>query len=403
MRFPAACYQMRATLAPFFAACLTPSQCRGLALWVHGTILAGSACQTSVAAALTPDCEAGVATIRQYLREWLYDGQDKAAPCHTEIAIADCFAPLLRWLLHQWQADQLMLALDVTNLADRWHALAVSALYRGCAIPVAWHLRRGGQQGEWTPEFVRLLACLAPAVPAELTTVVLMDAGLRSPTLWDAVCGHGWHVIQRQEAGMYFRPMGWEEGCRADQFVRTAGHAWVGTGTAFKQAATRRDATLAVVWEEGASAPWVLLTDLAPHQVGVTWYGLRMWMELGFRALKGLGWQWERTRRTDPVRAERHWLVLATATGMTLATGTRVEDAAAVGMPPTHLHAPPTAAIPRPPPRVVSVFLLGLSALRLQCSRGRLWQCLWLAPEPWPRPPPTLTIWYDGGAVPAGA
>jgi hypothetical protein len=25
-----------------------------------------------------------------------------------------------------------------------------------------------------------------------------------------------------------------------------------------------------------------------------------MWVELGFRALKGLGWQWQRSRRTDP-------------------------------------------------------------------------------------------------------
>jgi hypothetical protein len=39
-----------------------------------------------------------------------------------------------------------------------------------------------------------------------------------------------------------------------------------------------------------------------------------MWIEFGFRALKGLGWRWERTRRTDPDRVARHWLVLAVAT-----------------------------------------------------------------------------------------
>ncbi|HEY7033017.1 MAG TPA: transposase [Thermomicrobiales bacterium] len=51
-----------------------------------------------------------------------------------------------------------------------------------------------------------------------------------------------------------------------------------------------------------------------PAAVGVLWYGLRMWIEVGFRALKGLGWRWERTRRTDPDRVARHWLVLAVAT-----------------------------------------------------------------------------------------
>ena len=30
------------------------------------------------------------------------------------------------------------------------------------------------------------------------------------------------------------------------------------------------------------------------------WYMLRFWIELGFRALKSVGWQWQNTRRTDP-------------------------------------------------------------------------------------------------------
>jgi hypothetical protein len=70
---------------------------------------------------------------------------------------------------------------------------------------------------------------------------------------------------------------------------------------------------------------WV--TDLPPARVGVSWYALRMWVELGFRALKAVGWQWQHTRRTDPRRTARHWLVLAVATLWVLAHGTRAEDA----------------------------------------------------------------------------
>ena len=44
-------------------------------------------------------------------------------------------------------------------------------------------------------------------------------------------------------------------------------------------------------------------------------------------AIKSLGWKWDKTRRTDPARISRHWLVLAVATLLTLAYGTRVEDA----------------------------------------------------------------------------
>lgn len=289
-----------------------------------------------------------------------------------------------------------MLAIDVTNLHDRFHALSVCVLYRGCAIPVAWHLHLGGEKGSWTPEFVRLYDHLTPAIPARLQVLVLMDAGLRSPTLWAAGCAHGWHVLQRHEAALNFRPAGWHGFHRADQFVVTPGHAWVGSGVAFKQASCRRRATLIVVWEEGAPGPWVLLTNLAPSAVGATWYGMRMWVELGFRALKGMGWHWERTRRTDATRAERHWLVLAVATCFVLAGGTRVEDATAAGCLPAHLHTLPTiASAAAPAPRQLSVFLLGTSAMLVRFLRGRLWRRLWLAPESWPPVPPGLKVWYD--------
>lgn len=52
---------------------------------------------------------------------------------------------------------------------------------------------------------------------------------------------------------------------------------------------------------------------------------------MGFRALKGVGWQWQPTRRTEPTRVARHWLVLAVALLWVLAYGTRVEEAARQG------------------------------------------------------------------------
>ena len=57
---------------------------------------------------------------------------------------------------------------------------------------------------------------------------------------------------------------------------------------------------------------------------------MRFWIETGFKALKSAGWQWQKTRRTNPARVERPWLVLAVATLLTLAFGSRVEDAQAL-------------------------------------------------------------------------
>ena len=70
---------------------------------------------------------------------------------------------------------------------------------------------------------------------------------------------------------------------------------------------------------------------------------------MGFRALKGVGWQWQHTRRTDPARVARHWLVLAVATLWVVAYGTRSEDAQTQGVPPARLRTPP--ALPPAGPR----------------------------------------------------
>ena len=149
-----------------------------------------------------------------------------------------------------------------------------------------------------------------------------------------------------------------------------------------------------VVWETGQTEPWLVLTDLAPEAVGVGWYGLRVWVELGFRALKRLGWHWERTRRTDAERVARHWLVLAVATLLDLAYGTRDEDAEAAGVAPANLRSPR----PVPPAaarRGVSVFARGLAWLRVRLLRGgRLWRRVWLLPQALPTPAPDLIITY---------
>jgi hypothetical protein len=121
MRYPRQYYQMREVLAERFPN-LRPAHQSGLALWVYGTVLAGSACQNAVVAALVVlgKWEA----VRQHLREWLYDGPDKAAPCQTQGDVSRCFGPLIRWVLSWWQGRDLALAIDPTLHADQVVSLA---------------------------------------------------------------------------------------------------------------------------------------------------------------------------------------------------------------------------------------------------------------------------------------
>ena len=388
MRVPPVLYQIEARLTQQFPS-LRPAQQRGLALWVYGTILAQSACQTAVLSALLT--LGSSSALRQRLREWLYDGCDKAAPCQTEVNVQRCFAPLLRWVLHLWQGHELALAVDATLHRKQVAALVVSVLYRGSAIPVAWHILPANRPGAWMSPILRLLRLLHPAMPAHMTVLVLADRGLWSPRLWKRIRDLGWHPVLRVRQETTFAPAGGRRQ-RADQLVAGPGHAWVGRGVAFKHQGVQRAGTLVVVWSGEHTQPWIVLTDLPPQRMGVLWYGLRMWIELGFRALKSLGWQWQHTRRTDPERVARYWLILAVATLWVLAYGTRVEDAAQCGVPPAQLRTPARQQPRRP--RAVSVFRLGLAWLRQGFGNGRVWQRLWLCPDPWPLPPSSLSICY---------
>ena len=120
--------------------------------------------------------------------------------------------------------------------------------------------------------------------------------------------------------------------------------------------------------------------------------------------VKSLGWKWDKTRRTDPARISRHWLVLSVATLLALAYGTRVEDAHDRRIAPGNLRTPPKTPAPRRrdpwgrPVRTVSVIRHGIDWLRWLLLRGRLWSRVWLLPEPWPEPKPNLEVTHHAPA-----
>jgi hypothetical protein len=88
----------------------------------------------------------------------------------------------------------------------------------------------------------------------------------------------------------------------------------------------RLNCTLLARWDGGYKDPGFLLTDLAPSAGEACWYGLRAWIEQGFKIANRGGWQWPRTRVRDPQRAARLWLAVAVATLWLLSVGGLAED-----------------------------------------------------------------------------
>lgn len=368
---------LEAEVSTSFGAALTPGQQRTLALWVAGTVVAGSSCQTLVTAALVETLGVGrTDTVRQRLREFVYDGAEHSAPAPGQVDPTACFAPLLGWLLGWGCGPRVALALDVTTHTDRLTAIVVSVLLAGRAIPVAWHLLPGQQPGAFMDPALGLLITLAAAVRPGDTVTLAADRGLWSPRLADQVTALGWVPLLRVQRDVRVW-LGRGQCVRADRLVAGPGHAWVGRVAVHRDRARRRIQTVVVVWEVGHAEPWVVFTTGTPAAALLRAYGLRMWIEAGFRDLKRMGWQWERTRRTDPVRVARHWLVLAVATAWVLAHGG--EDP---GAPPPPRRPPPLSAFQRGRLRLLGV-LLG----RRPQSRPRL------APVVWPDDRPShLTV-----------
>ena len=77
-----------------------------------------------------------------------------------------------------------------------------------------------------------------------------------------------------------------------------------------------------------------------------------------------------------------------------------MEDAHDRRIAPGNLRTPPKALSARhrnswqKPKRKVSVIRHGIDWLRRLLLKGRLWNRVWLLPEPWPKPKPNLEITY---------
>ena len=368
---------------------LSKPQAAVLALFSLGMIYARSCAISAVAAFLAVGLDQSVNTVRQHLREFCWEAEAKAGAKRQEIVVETCFVPLLRWVLRRWHGTQVALVLDATTLGDRFAVLAISVVYRGCAIPVAWTILAAGEKHAWRREWLRMLRLLQPAVPPPWTVLVLADRGLYARWLFGRIVRLGWHPFLRINRGGTFRAAGTARFAPLDAFVPQTGTGWCGSGTAFKNAPGRLTCTLLARWEEGHRDPWLILTDLPPESADPCWYGLRMWVEHGFKLTKRGGWQWQTTRMTQPDRAARLWLVVAVATLWLVSVGGEAEvhaSESAIDLLPTTF---PAQTRQRRATRLrpVAVFRLGLIRLVLAMLDHAPLPFGQFFPEPWPTAP----------------
>src|SRR5206468_2321297 len=95
-----------------------------LALYSFGVILAKVSGVTTVVLFLTQHLGGTPDALRKRLREFYVDADDKSGvkqgQKRRDFDVTAAFAPLLCWILSLWTGQCLPLAIDVTNLGERF-------------------------------------------------------------------------------------------------------------------------------------------------------------------------------------------------------------------------------------------------------------------------------------------
>jgi DDE family transposase len=372
---------------------LSQPQLALLALWSLGIVLAQSCGLSTVAVLLAYLLDLSTSSVRERLRDWYRDAPHKSGAKRghkrRSLPVASCFPALLRWVVAWSPAEcrHLALAMDASTLGTRFTILTISVLVRGCAIPVAWKIVEARRAGAWRPHWEALFASLDDCVPPDWTVIVAADRGLYAKWLFTTIQSLGWHPYLRiNRQGQYcpatattFRPL--------SQVVKQIGQRWSGRVSCFATKDRRLECTLLARWDRGYREPWLIVTDLAAGQADVAWYGLRAWIECGYKDAKRGGWHWEQTKMKDPQRAERVWLAMAVATMWVVSVGCQAEANTPLPM----MEALPEQHIARRrasgqrPPRELSCFRRGRLLIVATLVNQQALPLGRLLPEPWPK------------------
>jgi len=169
------------------------------------------------------------------------------------------------------------------------------------------------------------------------------------------------------------------------------GTRWKGQVECFVGKASRLTCTLLMHWEAGYEHPWAVLTDLAPEEAEVSWYGMRTWIETGYKDFKRGLWGWHHSKMQEASRVERLWLAMAVAQVWTVSVGCQAEEKQEQKDPGADLKASHIARRRRtrpadqPPERRLSCVVRGRLGLVAALFSASVLPCGRLLPEAWPQ------------------
>jgi hypothetical protein len=364
---------------------------RRLALLVTGLLAGQHAALARIAAALdTWQLTAAIHPehIERRLRRALNDGRLRPETCYEPLA-----AQVVAQAARESHGRALVIAVDESSQDQRLHLLRASLAYRGTSLPLVWALWEQNvplPAGQYWRTVTDLLDRLAALLPARYPVLVTADRAYDVPAFIDQLAARGWHYVIRVKAASDLRfcdHQGQERSLRewVAQHLPRPGTRGKTRGQLFKGVGWR---TLSLVgcWAAGQAEPLVVLTNRRPRWSLLARYGVRFWIEPGFRNDKTQGWQWEQSRVQGVGHHERLLLAMAWATLLVLTVGAQVAEARLQRL--AQRKVPPTG-MGQPRPVRESLFTLGLRRAQRYLDRTRRLSL------PWHLPRPTAPSWFS--------
>ncbi len=224
---------------------LSRPQIKVLAQYSMGMVLAEGSGLSRVSFCLAHWLGQTCNRVRERLRDFYCCVQDKSGRRRRELVVQQCLAGLLAWILKSWPCDQLAIAMDATTRSDRFVVLAISVVYAGSAIPVAWKILPATAKEAWKPHWLHWLHLLRDVVPSRMHVIVLADRGLYAKWLFEAIVALGWHPFLRINIqNAEFQPTATGQYQPVSELVPATGQTYSQTGVLFRGCQARLPCTL---------------------------------------------------------------------------------------------------------------------------------------------------------------
>lgn len=267
--------------------------------------------------ALLRQGEAKVASKERQFSRWLHN--DRINPMQV-------YSPIVKNVMQEWYNRRIYLALDTSQLWNRFTIVCISLVYRGRALPVGWVVCASGSATVGLAIYQRMLAQVAACIGSNQKVVLLADRGFVDVNLLCIVRQLGWNFRIRVKSNILIhRATKGKKKVKAlmpaPRGARFFHYVWL-TDRRYGPLSL----ALAHVHTGKGYEKWAIISDEPVGLDTFDEYGLRFDIEEGFLDFKSAGFQLESSQLPDSQSLSRLLLIMATVTLYLVSTGTAIVE-----------------------------------------------------------------------------